>query len=208
MGIVYADSRTYSRAIRTACQALPFGESCQYVTWISFYAMLPLGIQVMQEADVIFRHASPKDLSAIASLLADDPLGAKREAYTAPLPESYDRAFEAIDRDPSNEVVVAEFEGRVIGVLQLTVIPNIAYRGSWRAQIEGVRIAAELRSSGIGRKLFEWAIDRARRRGCHLVQLTTDKARPDAIRFYDGLVFVASHEGMKLHLELPERPQE
>jgi GNAT superfamily N-acetyltransferase len=123
-----------------------------------------------------------------------------REAYAEPLPESYYEAFEAIGRDPNNELVVAELAGRVIGVLQLTFIPNITYRGGWRAQIEGVRVAAEFRSSGIGRKLFEWAIDRARRRDCRLVQLATDKARPDAMRFYESLGFVASHEGMKLQL--------
>ena len=134
------------------------------------------------------------------NLLADDPLGAKREAYTAPLPESYEWAFEAINCDPYNELVVAEMEGEVIGVLQLTFIPNITYRGGWRAQIEGVRVSTGVRSSGIGRKFLEWAIDRARQQGCHLVQLTTDKARPDAIRFYESLGFVASHEGMKLHL--------
>ena len=154
----------------------------------------------MQERDVFFRHASRSDLSTIVGLLADDPLGAVREAYAEPLPESYYEAFEAIGRDPNNELVVAELAGKVIGVLQLTFIPNITYRGGWRAQIEGVRVAAEFRSSGIGRKLFEWAIDRARRRGCHLVQLTTDKARPDAMRFYESLGFVASHEGMKLQL--------
>jgi len=162
----------------------------------------------MDEHEPVFRRASRDDLSAIVSLLADDALGIKREALASPLPESYYRAFEAIDRDPNNELIVAEIDARVIGVLQLTFIPNITYRGGWRAQIEGVRISAEVRSSGIGRKLLEWAINRARLRGCHLVQLTTDKARPDAIRFYESLGFVPSHEGMKLHLALPGASQE
>lgn len=134
-------------------------------------------------------------------LLADDPLGAKREAYALPLPARYYAAFEAIDRDENNELVVVEgADKEVVGMLQLTFIPYLTYRGGWRALIEGVRVAAHLRSSGIGRRLFQWAIERARERGCHLVQLTSDKARPDAIRFYESLGFVASHEGMKLHL--------
>lgn len=153
------------------------------------------------------RRALRADLDAIVRLLADDALGARREEYAVPLPDSYHAAFEAIDRDPNNELVVVELSGNVVGVLQLTYIPNITYRGSWRALIEGVRVDSALRSSGIGRKLFAWAIDRARCRGCHMVQLTSDKTRPEAIRFYEALGFVASHEGLKLHLSdsAPER---
>jgi len=154
----------------------------------------------VQEAAIVVRRASRDDVPSIVRMLADDPLGARREAYTSPLPESYYLAFEVIVRDSNNELVVAEIEGRVIGVLQMTFIPYMTYRGSWRALIEGVRISSEVRSSGIGRKLFGWAIDRAGQRKCHLLQLTSDKARPDAIRFYESLGFVASHEGMKLHL--------
>lgn len=150
---------------------------------------------------VTFRHAVRDDVPAIVRLLADDPLGANREHNVAPLPEAYYSAFDAIDRDPNNELIVVESEGHtVVGVLQLTFIPGITYRGGWRALIEGVRIAAELRSSGVGKRLFEWAIARARARGCHVVQLTSDKSRADAIRFYERLGFVASHEGLKLHL--------
>ena len=133
-------------------------------------------------------------------MLADDPLGAKREAYATPLRDSYYSAFDAIDRDPNNELIVAVVANRLIGVLQLTFIPYLTYRGGWRAMIEGVRVDGSVRSAGIGRKMIEWAIERAQARRCHLVQLTSDKARPDAIRFYEGLGFVASHEGMKLHL--------
>jgi GNAT superfamily N-acetyltransferase len=148
-----------------------------------------------------FRRATRDDLPCIVQMLADDPLGAKREAYAIPLPESYCRAFEAIESDSNNELVVAEIGGKVIGVLQMTFIPYLTYQGGWRALIEGVRVVPELRSSGIGRKLFEWAINRAKQRNCHVVQLTSDKARPDAIRFYESLGFIASHEGLKLHLE-------
>lgn len=151
--------------------------------------------------DLRFRQATRADLPAIVRLLADDPLGAKRESVTDPLLAGYYAAFEAIDRDPSNELVVVDAgERAAVAVLQLTFIPNISYRGGWRALIEGVRVAADLRSAGLGRQLILWAIERARARGCHLVQLTSDKSRPDAIRFYESLGFVASHEGLKLHL--------
>jgi GNAT superfamily N-acetyltransferase len=156
-------------------------------------------VDLMVDA-LAFRVATRDDVPEIVRLLADDPLGARRETSASPLPASYYAAFEAIASDPNNELVVATLSGRVVGVLQLTFTPYLTYRGGWRATIEGVRVDASLRSAGIGRTLFEWAIERARQRGCHLVQLTSDKARPDAIRFYQGLGFVASHEGMKLHL--------
>ena len=149
----------------------------------------------------VFRRATGDDVPHIVRLLADDPLGAKRERCETPLPTSYYEAFAAIDADPNNELVVVEANGQVVGVLQLTFIPYLTYRGGWRALIEGVRIDSRLRSSGLGRRLFEWAIARANERGCHLLQLTTDKMRPDAIRFYESLGFVASHEGMKLPLQ-------
>ena len=133
-------------------------------------------------------------------MLADDELGGLRESDVSPLPESYYRAFDAIDRDSNNELVVAESGGKVVGVLQLTFIPYLTYRGSWRALIEGVRVDRETRSMGIGRRLITWAIERAKQRGCHLVQLTSDKQRPEALRFYEELGFVSSHEGLKLHL--------
>lgn len=146
------------------------------------------------------RQAARDDLPAIVRMLADDPLGAAREDCSLPLPEPYYAAFDAIERDPNNELVVAVAENAaVVGVLQITFIPYLTYCGSWRALIEGVRVSAEVRSSGIGRQMFDWAIRRAKDRGCRMVQLTSDKARPDAIRFYEDLGFVASHEGMKLH---------
>ena len=154
----------------------------------------------MDEPDITFRLAQPADLERIVHLLADDPLGRGRETFSVPLPRCYVEAFEAIRADANNELVVAERAGAVVGVLQITFIPNLSHGGAWRALIEGVRVAAEVRSTGLGRRLFEWAIERARQRGCRLVQLTSDKARPDAIRFYESLGFVASHEGMKLSL--------
>ena len=155
----------------------------------------------MPEAAPTFRRARADDVPDIVRLLADDPLGATRERYESPLPESYARAFRAIEQDASNELVVACRGERVVGVLQLTYIPSLTYQGGWRALIEGVRVDSGERSQGLGKTLFEWAIARARERGCHMVQLTTDKARPDAKRFYESLGFVASHEGLKLHLK-------
>lgn len=154
----------------------------------------------MAESPLSFRRARLDDVPTIVRLLADDPLGARRERDETPLPDSYVRAFHEIDGDGNNELIVACRDERVVGVLQLTVIPGITYQGGRRALIEGVRVARGERSRGLGRALFEWAIARARERGCHMVQLTTDKSRPDALRFYEGLGFVASHEGMKLHL--------
>jgi ribosomal protein S18 acetylase RimI-like enzyme len=149
---------------------------------------------------ISFRKAELEDLPAIVRLLAEDPLGAKRERFETPLPESYLRAFEAIDPDPNNELVVACLADEVIGVLQLTYIPYLTYQGGWRALIEAVRIDSKHRSRGLGKTMFQWAIERSRERGCHMVQLTTDKTRPAAKRFYESLGFAASHEGMKLHL--------
>jgi GNAT superfamily N-acetyltransferase len=147
-----------------------------------------------------FRLATRDDVPDIVRMLANDPLGAERETPSQPLPDSYYAAFDAISRDTNNELTVAVTGSRVVGVLQITFIPYLTYRGSWRALIEGVRVDTSVRSGGIGRQLVEWAIERARQRGCHMVQLTSDKARPDAIRFYQNLGFVASHEGLKLHL--------
>jgi GNAT superfamily N-acetyltransferase len=147
-----------------------------------------------------FRKAKRADVAAIVRLLADDELGAKRERCATPLPESYLRAFEAIDADPNNELVVACRGADVVGCFQLTFIPNLTYQGTWRALIEAVRVDSKHRSQGLGRTMFEWAIRRSRERGCGIVQLTTNKARPDALRFYESLGFVNSHEGLKLSL--------
>jgi GNAT superfamily N-acetyltransferase len=153
------------------------------------------------QQDIVFRRALERDLEAIVALLADDPLGSKRERFEAPLPQSYRQAYAAIERDPNQELTVACRGESIVGVLQLTFLPYLTYRGGWRALIEGVRIARNERSRGLGKLMFEWAIARARSRGCHMVQLTTDKTRADARRFYEALGFVASHEGMKLDLE-------
>ena len=152
--------------------------------------------------DPRFRRARRGDVPAIVRLLADDPLGAGRETLgEAGLPAAYWRAFEAIDADARQLLVVGELDGRVVGTLQLTFIPSLTYRGGERAQIEAVRIEAGSRGRGVGRTMVLWAIEQARLRGCRLVQLTTDRRRPDALRFYESLGFRASHTGLKLPLD-------
>ena len=148
----------------------------------------------------IIRPAVRADLPDIVRLLADDQLGSGREECSTPLPDSYYTAFQNIHDDINNELVVVELNGKIVGVLQLTFIPYITYQGSWRAMIEGVRVDSSMRSAGIGRRLVSWAVERAASRGCNLVQLTSNKERNDAIRFYKSLGFIASHEGFKLYL--------
>ena len=155
----------------------------------------------MSASSVPIRHARRSDLPDIVRMLADDALGAQRERSVAPLPASYFSAFEAIEQDRNNELVIVEGEdGTAVAVLQLTFTPYITHQGGWRATIEGVRVDSRHRGSGVGGQLLSWAIGRARERGCHLVQLTTDRRRPQARRFYESLGFVASHDGMKLML--------
>lgn len=146
------------------------------------------------------RLAIQEDLPAVVRLLADDPLGSQREAPDPAALDSYYHAFVEIEADPNNELIIIELEGGVIGTLQLTYIPSLTFQGSKRAQIDGVRVDQRLRGLGIGRSAFEWAIERARERGCRIVQLTTNKRRPEALKFYLHLGFVASHEGLKLYL--------
>ncbi|WP_421383094.1 GNAT family N-acetyltransferase [Bacillus salacetis] len=145
-----------------------------------------------------FREAKEEDLDSIVKMFSDDILGSKRERYEQPLPESYIKAFHAIDADPNNELIVACLEGEVVGVQQVTFTPYITHQGGWRAAIEGVRTASSVRGQGAGTELIQYAIQRAKDRGCHLVQLTTDKQRPEALRFYEKLGFQATHEGLKL----------
>ncbi len=154
----------------------------------------------MSNINLLFRPACQEDLPRLVQLLADDPLGEKRERYEEPLPASYLAAFNAIEADSNNELVVACIEEKIVGVLQITFIPGLSYQGSWRASVEGVRVDSQFRSQGFGKALLTWAINRAKERGCHLVQLATNKSRLRAKQFYESLGFVASHEGMKLQL--------
>ncbi|MBX0315395.1 GNAT family N-acetyltransferase [Planococcus glaciei] len=153
------------------------------------------------ETAVEFKNAVREDLDRIVEMLADDVLGKERERFEQPLPNFYIQAFEAIEADPNNELIVACLNGEIVGVQQITFTPYIARQGSWRATIEGVRTAASVRGKGIGRQMISWAIERAKERGCRMVQLTSDKQREDALRFYGQLGFEATHEGLKLQLE-------
>ncbi|WP_433368285.1 N-acetyltransferase family protein [Actinoplanes sp. CA-142083] len=147
----------------------------------------------------MFRSATRSDVPAILALLADDDISRARGFGV--VPEEVDAAtwaaFEAIDADPHNELIVAEQDGEIVATCQLTFTPGLSRGGSWRMTVEAVRVSAERRGGGIGRKLMAYAMDRARERNCRIVQLTTDKRRTEAHRFYESLGFTASHEGMK-----------
>lgn len=148
-----------------------------------------------------FRRARRSDLTAIIGLLADDDLGQRREIASDPPDARYLAAFDAIEADPNQLLGVAvNGEDKPVGCLQLTFIPGLSRTGMWRGQIESVRIAQSERGSGLGTRFIEWAVARCKERGCGLVQLTSDKTRDDAIRFYEKLGFVASHEGLKRNL--------
>ncbi|WP_405881131.1 GNAT family N-acetyltransferase [Streptomyces sp. NBC_01136] len=148
--------------------------------------------------DLEIRPAVADDVAAIVAMLADDPLGAERESPDDLTP--YLSALERLSGDPNQHVMVAVREGRVVGTLQLTVIPGLSRKGSTRSLIEGVRVHVDERGSGLGTHLIKWAIDESRRQDCRLVQLTSDATRTDAHRFYGRLGFTASHVGFKLAL--------
>jgi GNAT superfamily N-acetyltransferase len=148
--------------------------------------------------DLDIRPATADDVAAIVAMLADDPLGAQRESPDDLTP--YLTALRRLASDPNQHLVVAAREGRVVGTLQLTVVPGLSRRGATRSIIEAVRIHADERDNGLGTRLIEWAIEESRRQGCQLVQLTSDSSRTDAHRFYERLGFTASHVGFKLPL--------
>lgn len=152
---------------------------------------------------MIFREATKEDVSKIISMIANDPLGKTRENYRLPIPINYFIAFKNITEDKNQELIVIETKDfEILGTLQLSFIQYLTYQGGIRAQIEGVRIRKDKRGLGIGKKLVQWAINRARERNAHLIQLTTDKQRPKATKFYEHLGFKPSHIGMKMHLEI------
>jgi ribosomal protein S18 acetylase RimI-like enzyme len=152
-------------------------------------------------SDLIYRRATAADLPVLVAMLADDMLGRARERAEDPLPEAYRAGFAAIDADPHQLLLIAEAAGEIAGMLQLTFIPGISHMGAWRCQIEGVRVASSRRGQGTGAAMLRHAIGIARERGCRIVQLTTNKARADAKRFYEKLGFEPVHEGMKLTLD-------
>jgi ribosomal protein S18 acetylase RimI-like enzyme len=159
------------------------------------------GAATMTRDSLIIRPAGRDDVPAVVGLLAADPLGARREQCEQPLPQVYWDAFAAVQDSPDNDLLVADLEGKVVGCLQLTLIPGLSRRGMRRAQIEAVRVDGSVRGRRIGERLMQDAIERARAAGCRLVQLTSDASRTDAHRFYQRLGFEPSHVGYKLRLD-------
>lgn len=155
----------------------------------------------MPTNDLTIRSATRDDVPAVVRMLADDHLGSTREATGTTVPPSYYQAFDALESDPNNLLLVACDETEVVGTLQLTFTPSLSYRGGWRATVESVRATRERRGQGIGTALMRRALELARERRCVLLQLTTDKTRTDAQRFYERLGFQASHIGMKFRVE-------
>ena len=155
----------------------------------------------MTGPSAIIREAREDDLPAIVALLADDPIAAGRELPLDPLPDGYLAAYAEIRKDPRQTLLVALMEDRVVGTLQLSIIPNLTYEGRRRAQVEGVRIAQDFRGRGVGRRLIDQAKSLAIEARCHILQLTTNRQRPQALHFYERLGFVDSHHGLKLYLQ-------
>jgi ribosomal protein S18 acetylase RimI-like enzyme len=153
---------------------------------------------MLANSAVVIRRARRDDIQIIVAMLADDPLGSGRERIEHPLPPSYFRAFEAVEKDPNIQLVVAEQGGVVVGCLQLCILPGLSSQGASRALIEDVRVASHCRSRGIGEQLAQWAVAQARARECRLVELLTHNTRLDAQRFYKRLGFQPSHVGMTL----------
>jgi GNAT superfamily N-acetyltransferase len=149
--------------------------------------------------NIIIRKANRSDIPEIVRLLADDALGAARENHNKTIVSSYYSAFDIINADKNNYLMITELDGKVVGTMQLTFTTYMTYQGGKRAQIEGVRIDKGVRGQGIGKAMIEWAIKKAQEEGSHVIQLTTDKKRPEALEFYLKLGFIASHEGLKLH---------
>jgi N-acetylglutamate synthase-like GNAT family acetyltransferase len=149
-------------------------------------------------SSVVIRRARRDDVDAIVRMLADDPLGGPRERLEDPLPPCYVQAFEVLEHDPHIRLVVAEYDGAVIGCLQLCILPGLSSQGASRGLIEDVRVAAHCRSRGIGEKIVQWAVAEARASGCKLVELLTHNSRVDAQRFYARLGFAPSHVGMTI----------
>lgn len=151
--------------------------------------------------ELTYRLATESDLVAIIGMLADDKLGAERENYQLPLPDTYIQAFRAIEADKQQELTVVELANEIVATFQLSFVQYLTYQGGVRAQIEAVRVKSGYQGQGVGKAVFQYAIQRAKTKGAHLLQLTTDKKRPEAKRFYESLGFIDSHDGMKLHLK-------
>jgi GNAT superfamily N-acetyltransferase len=155
----------------------------------------------MTRAQLSIRSAQHCDIAALIALYGDDDIGVTREAMEPD--EAYQSAFDAIQRDPNHILVVGERDAKIVATLLLSFLPGLSRHGAWRAQIESMRVSGELRGQGIGQALIDWSIDQARQRGCRLIQLTSDRRRDDAHRFYERAGFEPTHFGYKLSLETP-----
>jgi ribosomal protein S18 acetylase RimI-like enzyme len=151
--------------------------------------------------ELLFRLATEKDLPQIVRMLSDDILGATREKSEPVLSDNYLTAFKKIVADIHQELTVVEIDGALVATFQLSFIQYLTHQGSLRAQVEAVRTNSKHRGQGIGKKVFEYIINRAKEKGCAFVQLTTDKKRPEAIKFYEAIGFTSTHEGMKMAIQ-------
>ena len=150
---------------------------------------------------MVYRKATKEDLPAIIEMIANDALGQLRERFEDPLPKEYYSAFERINTDKNQELIVIEnSEGEVVATFQLSFLQYLTYVGGIRCLVENVHVREDQTGKGIGKQMFQWIIERAKEKNVHLIQLTSNKLRPNAIRFYEGLGFKATHEGFKLHL--------
>ncbi len=147
-----------------------------------------------------FREATREDLPAMIELLHDDPLGKSREIISTPVAKTYLDAFDDISKDKNNTLYILEHNAHLIGILQLTIIPHLNRGGSKRAQIESVHIHRDVRKRGFGTAFMKFAIKKAKDKNCKIVQLTTDKTREQAQKFYSNLGFTGSHIGMKIYI--------
>lgn len=151
-------------------------------------------------SDLIIRPAQASDLPIILSLIDGGAAAPSQLTPSDPSDPEYLRAFKSIETDANNTLVVGEIDGEVVCTTQLTFIPGISRKGAWRAMCESVHVRADQRGKGTGGKLMRWAIAQSRERGCNIIQLTSDKRRSNAHRFYENLGFTRSHEGFKLFL--------
>ncbi len=154
--------------------------------------------RVNGQMKIIFREAQIEDLPKLVALLMDDELGQSYEnsIYLT----LYEQAFKAILVDPNHLVLIIASDHEILGCVQISYLPNLTFKGTWRAQLEGVRIDKKNRGQGLGKQLIKEAIALARARGCGIIQLTTNKTRLKTVAFYESLGFQNTHDGMKLHL--------
>ncbi len=147
------------------------------------------------------RPATIEDLPTIVAKLFDDDLGRTQESVSEPFDRAYIAAFDAIDSEPNQHLVVGELDGKLVGTMQLSYLPGLQFLGGWRQRVEAVRIASDIRGQGLGKRMMKWAIDQARQRGCMIVQLSSQNDRRDAHRFYERLGFDRDHVQMRYYLK-------